>query len=312
MIGNPSAYLELSPEVREAVGEGRPVVALESTIISHGMPRPRNMAVARRLEEIVRAAGAVPATIAIIEGKARIGVSQEMLDLLGTSTDIAKVSRKDIPLVIAQKKNGATTVSATMFLAHLAGIRVFVTGGIGGVHRDGQRTFDISADLTELARTPVAVVCAGAKSILDLGLTLEYLETAGVPVLGWRTDEFPSFHSRRSGLPVDQRIENEEEAAAVMKTKWDLGLEGGLIVAVPVPPEREIPFEEMSLHIDRATAAAKGAGIRGKALTPYLLEELLVLTGGRSLETNIALVENNAIVGGRIAAAFAKLMARCG
>jgi len=299
-----SDYISYHPEVSEAMENGRAVVALESTIISHGMAYPDNLATARAVEDIVRRGGAVPATIAIIGGVIHIGLTAEELEKVASMGDFFKVSRRDLPVLVARRLNGATTVSATMVCASLAGIRVFVTGGIGGVHRGAPLTFDISADITELSRTSVAVVCAGAKSILDLALTLEQLETYGVPVLGLGTDEFPSFYSRQSGLPVDCALGSAEEVAAIMNTKWRLGLEGGIVVANPVPEAYEIPFQEMSGFIDRALAMADEEKVKGKALTPFLLAAIARITSGRSLATNIALVKNNAAAGSAIAAAY--------
>lgn len=300
-------YVKVHREVREALQAGRAVVALESTIISHGMSYPHNVETARAVEAIVREQGAVPATVAILHGRICLGVDDEQLMLLATSKAIRKTSRRDIPLVVARGEHGATTVSATMFAASLAGIRVFVTGGIGGVHRGAQETLDISADLTELARTSVAVVCAGAKAILDLPLTLEWLETHGVPVLGFGTDEFPAFYSRGSGLGVDQRVESVQEVARIMRSKWDLGLHGGLVVANPVPAPHELPRHEIEGLIEAALAQAREQAVRGKALTPFLLERLYRMSEGRSLETNIALVKNNARVGGALARAWQEL-----
>ena len=300
-------YLVILPEVQDALQTGKPIVALESTIISHGMRYPRNVQTAREVEKMVREAGAVPATIALLEGRIRIGIEDNELDFLGSSGEVKKAGSKDIPLLISQKGHGATTVSGTMYCASLVGIRVFVTGGIGGVHRGGATTFDISADLTELSRTSVAVICAGAKSILDLALTLEKLETLGVPVIGYRTDEFPSFYSRKSGLKVDTRVDSPQEAAAIMRAKWDIGPAGGMVIANPIPEEEEIPAEIMQRHIDRAIENARDAQIRGKELTPYLLDNLFEITCGKSLEANISLVKHNARVGGEIAAAYAVL-----
>jgi len=299
--------LVIHREVEKALLENMPVVALESTIIAHGMAYPHNVETAREVERIVRDEGAVPATIAIIDGKISIGLDDSELEMLATSREVRKASRRDIAVITARGLNGATTVSATMFCAFLAHIPVFVTGGIGGVHRGASSTFDVSADITELARTPVAVVCAGAKSILDLPLTLEKLETYGVPVLGYETDEFPSFYSRKSGLAVDCRVESAEEVAAIMKMKWSLGIEGGIIVANPIPESDEIPSEEIESFTAKALDDAYTDGVRGKALTPYLLDRIYRLTEGRSLKANIALVKNNARIGARIAAAYSSL-----
>jgi len=301
------SYLELHPEVEQALQEGRPVVALESTIISHGMPYPENVQTARDVEAIIREQGAVPATIGIMNGKIKIGLSDEELEAFGSSKDVMKVSRRDLPYVVSQKKNGATTVAATMIGAKLAGISVFVTGGLGGVHREGEVTMDISADLTELAQTSVAVVCAGAKSILDLGRTLEYLETQGVPVVGYRTDDFPAFYTRKSGYGVDCRLDTPEETAAMLQAKWDLGLAGGVVIANPVPEADALDEQEMERNIEHALAEAKQLGIKGKNVTPFLLGKMKEITQGRSLVTNIALVKHNALVGAQIAKEYARL-----
>lgn len=299
--------LILAGEVRDALGKGLPVVALESTLIAHGMPAPDNLGTALALERIIREEGCVPATIAVLGGKIRVGLTGEELEFLASSKEIQKAGRRDLPLLLARGLHAATTVSATMAIASLAGIRVFVTGGIGGVHRGAGKTFDVSADLLELARTPVAVVCAGAKSVLDLKLTLEVLETLSVPILGYGTDEFPSFYSRRSDLPLDMRVDTPDEAARVMKARWELGREGGILIVNPIPEEAEIPREEIEPFIGQALKEAGREGIRGKALTPFLLKTLGTLTQGRSLSANIALVKHNAQVGGAVAAAFHRL-----
>jgi len=297
--------LQILPEVGEALAEGRPVVALESTIITHGMPPPRNLETARAVEAAVRAGGAVPATIALLDGTIRVGLSADDLARLAAEKSVAKVSRADLPAVLARGGVGSTTVAATMICADLAGIRVFATGGIGGVHRDAAESFDVSADLQELARTPVAVVCAGAKAILDLPKTLEVLETLGVPVIGYGCDELPAFYSRTSGLAVPLRRETAAQVAAVMTCKWALGLGGGLVIANPIPPQAEIPAAEIAAHIETALAEAAAGGIQGKAVTPFLLARLEALTAGASLEANIALVLNNARLAAQIAVAFA-------
>ncbi|MFT4286694.1 pseudouridine-5'-phosphate glycosidase [Nocardioides sp.] len=296
--------IQLTDEVRTAIEDGRPVVALESTIISHGMPYPRNVAMAREVEAIVRAGGAVPATIAILDGVPRIGLSENDLELLGSHPEVAKVSVRDLPYVIAQGRHGATTVAATMRLAALAGISVFVTGGLGGVHRGAATSFDISADLTELAQTSVAVVSAGVKSILDIGLTLETLETYGVPVLVNGADEFPSFYSRSSGFPAPMRVDGATETAAVLRAKWDLGLPGGVVIANPIDAADEIPAEQISTIIDQALQAADEAGVVGKDTTPFLLAKIVELTDGASLTANIALVKSNAAFGAALAVAY--------
>ncbi|MDE4542954.1 pseudouridine-5'-phosphate glycosidase [Thermoanaerobacterium sp. R66] len=300
-------YLEISEEVKSAIDKGLPVVALESTIISHGMPYPENIKTANMLEDIIRDNGAVPATIAIINGKIKIGINKEELEFLATSKDILKASRRDIPSIIAKGLSAATTVSATMICANLAGIKIFVTGGIGGVHRGAEHTFDISADLQELAKTNVAVICAGAKAILDLPLTLEYLETHGVPVLGFKTDELPAFYTKNSGLKVDYMINDEIEAAKIIKAKWDLGLKGGLIIANPIPEEYSMNREYIEKAIYKALEEADANNIKGKKLTPFLLEKIKDITSGDSLKANIELVKNNAIVGAKIAVELNKL-----
>jgi pseudouridylate synthase len=299
-------FLDIAPEVRSALELGGAIVALESTIITHGMPHPQNVTTAREVEAIVRENGAVPATIAIIAGRIKIGLKDEELDWLGSATDVMKLSRADLPYAIAAKRHGATTVAATMISAHRAGIRVFATGGIGGVHQGVEITMDISADLDELARTPVTVVCAGAKAILDLPRTLEYLETRGVPVVGYQTDEFPAFWSRTSGLRAPMRLDHSEMIADLIRTKEILGLGGGVLVANPVPRADEIPADEMKAFIDQAVSEAKHRGVVGKAVTPFLLSFLFECTGGRSLATNIALVKNNAALAARVAASLAK------
>ena len=301
----PHPMLVLTDEVAQALRDGDPVVALESTIISHGMPYPDNVAMAREVEGIVRAGGAVPATIAVLAGRPRVGLGADDLELLASHPDVAKVSVRDLPYVIARGAHGATTVAATMRLAALAGIPVFVTGGIGGVHRGAQQTFDVSADLSELAATNVAVVSAGVKSILDIGLTLEALETLGVPVLVHGSDDFPSFYSRSSGHPAPMRVDSPAEAAAVMAAKWSLGIAGGLLVAHPIPVEDEIPAEQIAAIIDQALADMDTAGTHGKDITPYLLGRIVDLTEGASLKANIALVRANAHLGTAIAVAYA-------
>ncbi|MBK6997087.1 MAG: pseudouridine-5'-phosphate glycosidase [Lewinellaceae bacterium] len=295
-------HLSLSPEVRTALDENRPLVALESTIIAHGMPYPQNVETALLVEKTVREAGAIPAACAIIGGKLVAGLSTDEIELLGKEgAKIPKASRRDLAYLVSQGKHGATTVASTMIVAHLAGIRIFATGGIGGVHRGGATTMDISADLQELARTPVAVVSAGAKSILDLGLTLEYLETMGVPVVGYRTEEFPAFYTRRSGFGVDFRFDSAVEIAQLLKTKWEIDPRGGVLIANPVPEKYQLDADLMEKTIGEAVAEAERQGIRGKAITPFLLAKIEVLTGGRSLQTNIELVLNNARLGGEVA-----------
>ena len=296
-------YLLFSPEVAAARSAGKPVVALESTIIAHGMPYPQNVATAREVEQVIRDAGAVPATIAIIDGKVCIGLSDEQLELLGSSPAM-KVSRRDLAYVLATRQLGATTVAATMICAALAGIRVFVTGGIGGVHRGAETSFDISADLQELAQTNVAVVCAGVKSILDIGLTLEYLETLGVPVVSVGQPGFPAFFTRESGFKADFQLDTAAEQAAFIAAKWALGLNGGVVLANPVPALFAMPKEEIDRITSQALAEARDQHVTGKAVTPFLLARIQELTGGRSLATNIALVKHNAQVGAALAAAL--------
>ena len=303
----PHPALALAPEVADALAAGRPVVALESTIISHGMPYPRNVEMAVEVEQLIRDGGAIPATIAVLGGVPRIGLDAQGLETLASHPDVAKVSIRDLPHVIARRAHGATTVASTMRLAALAGIPVFVTGGLGGVHRGAATSMDISADLTELGRTNVTVVSAGVKSILDIGLTLEALETLGVPVVGFGTDEFPSFYSRSSGFAAPLRVDTVEELAELMRAKWDLGLEGAVSVANPVPAQDEIPAGEIGALIDQALAEADERGIRGKDVTPFLLGRIVELSGGRSLETNIALVRNNARLGAALAVAYQRL-----
>jgi len=292
-------WLRIAPEVREA----RAVVALESTIIAHGMPYPENLSTARLLEQRVREAGAVPATIAVMDGAVRIGLTGAELETLARAREVLKLSRADLPFAVSTGKPGATTVAATMICAHLAGIRVFATGGIGGVHRGAESSFDISADLGELARTPVAVVSAGAKALLDLPKTLEYLETRGVPVIGYRTDEFPAFWSRQSGLKVPLRLDSVQEIARFLAVKWEMGLGGGAVICNPAPQADEIPAEEMRGFIDAAVREAEARGVSGKQVTPFILGRIVELTGGRSLRTNIALAESNARLAAEIACA---------
>ncbi len=299
--------LKISEEVRNALEQGKPVVALESTIISHGMPYPDNVKTALTVEKTVRENGAVPATIAIIKGVPTVGLSEEEIEHLGKEgTKVVKVSRRDIPVVIAKKLDGATTVASTMIFAEMAGIKVFATGGIGGVHRGATETMDISADLEELHQTNVTVVCAGAKSILDLGLTLEYLETKGVPVLGYKTDELPAFFTRKSGFKVDYRMDSPEEIAAAVKAKDALGLSGGMLVANPVPEEYSMDPDKIEAVISEAVEEAKALGITGKKVTPFLLEKIRNVTGGDSLFTNVKLVLNNAALAAKIAAELIK------
>ncbi|MBQ9217818.1 MAG: pseudouridine-5'-phosphate glycosidase [Muribaculaceae bacterium] len=298
-------YLSISPEVQQALAAGRPVVALESTIISHGMPYPQNVETAMRVEQTIRDYGAVPATIAIIGGQLTAGCTPQQIEHLGRKgTAVTKASRRDLPVLVARHEDGATTVATTMIIAAMAGIRVFATGGIGGVHRGAETTMDISADLEELAQTPVMVVCAGPKAILDLRLTLEYLETKGVPVVGYGTDELPAFYTRHSGYGVDYRIDTPQELAQAMQAKMEMGLRGGMLVTNPIPEEFSMPADVINQAIDQALAEADRLGIHGKEITPYLLDKIQQLTGGDSLEANIQLVLNNARLAARTAACF--------
>ncbi|WP_308754500.1 pseudouridine-5'-phosphate glycosidase [uncultured Anaerotruncus sp.] len=300
-------YLEVSPRVREALDNNRPVVALESTIISHGMPYPRNVETALKVEEVVRSCGAEPATVAVIGGRLKVGISEEEITHLGKKgLGVTKASRRDLPVLCARGEDGATTVAATMILSALAGVRVFATGGVGGVHRGAETTMDISADLEELAETPVMVVCAGAKSILDLGLTLEYLETKGVAVLGYQTEELPAFYTRKSGFKVDYRMDTPEEIAAAFSAKEDLGLRGGMLVTNPIPEQYAMDHDYISRTIEDACAEAAQKGVKGKELTPFLLDRIQQITGGKSLEANIELVYNNARLASRIAVELCK------
>ena len=301
-------YLDIAPEVQKALDEGRPVVALESTIISHGMPYPQNVETALNVEKIVRDCGAVPATIAVIGGRLKAGLSAEEIDYLGkTGTKVAKASRRDLPVLVAQGRDGATTVATTMIIANLAGIKVFATGGIGGVHRGAETTMDISADLQELAHTPVMVVCAGAKSILDLGLTLEYLETNGVPVIGYQTEELPAFYTRKSGFGVDYRLDTPAEIAKAFHVKQELGLKGGMLVTNPIPDEYSMDPAVINTAIDEAVKESVEQGIKGKKITPFLLDRVQKITGGNSLEANIQLVFNNAHLAAKTAVELSKL-----
>lgn len=301
-----NSYLDISPEVSRAIAGKIPIVALESTIISHGMPYPKNVETALNVEKIVRENGAVPATIAILQGRLKVGLTREEIEYLAKGKEVVKASRRDIPFIIAKKLDGATTVAATMIIANLAGIKVFATGGIGGVHRGAQQTFDISADLQELAHTNVAVVCAGAKSILDIGLTLEYLETHGVPVVGFGTNEMPAFYTRKSGFAVDYRVDSPAELAQAIKAKWDLGLNGGIVVANPIPEQYQMDYDVITRVVDEAVKEAELKGIKGKETTPLLLAKVKEITEGESLEANIQLVYNNAKVGAQLAVALSK------
>ena len=305
---NWNKYLDVAPEVAQAVAEGKPVVALESTIISHGMPYPQNVETALKVEQIIRENGAVPATIAIIGGRLKAGCSAEDIEYLGKKgTQVHKASRRDLAVLLSKGEDGATTVTTTMIIAHMAGIRIFATGGIGGVHRGAETTMDISADLEELAHTPVMVVCAGAKSILDLGLTLEYLETHGVPVIGYGTKELPAFYTRKSGFGVDYELNTPEELAAAFHTSLELGFQGGMLVTNPIPEEYSMDPAVINGAIEQALAEAKTQGIHGKDTTPFLLAKVKDLTGGDSLDSNIQLVFNNARVAAQTACALSKL-----
>ena len=298
-------YLDVAPEVAAAVAAGKPVVALESTIISHGMPYPQNVETALKVEEIIRENGAVPATIAVIGGRLKAGLSKDEIEYLGKKgADVAKASRRDLAVLVSKKADGATTVTTTMIIAHMAGIKIFATGGIGGVHRGAETTMDISADLEELAHTPVMVVCAGAKSILDLGLTLEYLETHGVPVIGYGTKELPAFYTRKSGFGVDYELDTPEELANAFQTSLDLGFQGGMLVTNPIPEEYSMDHDVINKAIDEAIKEANEQGIHGKATTPFLLAKVKELTGGDSLDSNIQLVFNNARLAAKTACAL--------
>ena len=305
---NMNAYLDINAEVAAALAEGKPVVALESTIISHGMPYPQNVETALAVEKIIRENGAVPATIAIIGGRLKAGLTAEEIEYFGKKGQaITKASRRDLAVLCARGEDGATTVTTTMIIAHMAGIKIFATGGIGGVHRGAETTMDISADLEELGQTPVMVVCAGAKSILDLGLTLEYLETKGVPVIGFGTKELPAFYTRQSGFSVDYRIDTPEELAGVFKAQHDLGMKGGMLVCNPIPEEYAMPLETINAAIDQAINECNAKGIHGKETTPFLLARVAELTGGNSLASNIRLVFNNAKVAAQTAVEYCKL-----
>ena len=301
-------YLDVAPEVQEAIKAGKPVVALESTIISHGMPYPQNVETALNVEKIIREHGAVPATIAIIGGRLKAGLTPEEIDYLGkTGAGVTKASRRDLPILVAEKRDGATTVTTTMMIAAMAGIEVFATGGIGGVHRGAETTMDISADLEELAQTPVMVVCAGAKSILDLGLTLEYLETHGVPVIGYGTEELPAFYTRKSGFGVDYRLDTPAQLAEAFHVKRELGLRGGMLVTNPIPEAYSMDADVINKAIDEAVEEAREQGIHGKATTPFLLAKIKDITGGDSLAANIQLVYNNAKLAADTACELAKM-----
>ena len=301
-----SGYLDIHPDVENAIKNNEPVVALESTIISHGMPYPKNVETALMVEETVRLNKAVPATIAIINGKLKVGLTNDEIEYLATNEEVKKVSRRDLPITVAQKLSGSTTVASTMIIASLAKIAIFATGGIGGVHRGAENTMDISADLEELANTNVCVVCAGAKAILDLGLTLEYLETKGVPVIGYKTSELPAFYSSESGFDVDYKIDSAQEIAEILKTKWDLSLDGGVLVTNPIPVAFELETGVMNNAINQAIIEADNNKISGKKITPYLLSKVNEITQGKSLEANIKLIQNNADLAAKIALHYSK------
>jgi len=300
-------YLDINEEVKVALDKGQAVVALESTIISHGMPYPQNVETARNVEKIIRDLGAVPATICIMDGKIKVGISDDELETLGKASDVLKTSRRDLPIAVAKKMIGATTVSATMYAASLAGIKVFATGGIGGVHREAETTMDISADLTELSKTSVCVVCAGVKSILDIGLTLEYLETEGVPVITFDSEEFPAFYTRKSGFASPNVSSDPKEIAAILNAKWELGLEGGVVLANPIPTKFEMDYDVINKAIEDALQEMSELGIFGKESTPFLLGKIKDITGGDSLASNIELVYNNARVATQVALELSQL-----
>lgn len=296
-----NSYIKLSSEIEEALRQNKPIVALESTIISHGMPYPKNVETALAVEQIVRDNGAIPATIAIINGQCCVGLSKDEIEVFGKEKNVWKVSLRDIPYVISKKIFGATTVAATMRIATMVGIKIFVTGGIGGVHRGAEKSMDISADLTEMSQTNVAVICAGVKSILDIGLTLEHLETLGIPVVTYGQDEFPSFYSRQSGYTSPLRLDSFSEIANLLQTKWSLGLNGSVLIANPINEKDEVPFETMEQYILQAIQQAEMQGVKGKNVTPFLLQYIAENTKGDSLEANIALIKNNAVAGAKIA-----------
>ena len=300
-------YLDVLPEIQHALDHNLPVVALESTILSHGMPYPENVSFAAEVEKVVRAEGAVPATTALIDGRIKVGLSPSELETMCKAENVGKVSRRDMATYLATKKNGATTVATTMICAAMAGVKVFATGGIGGVHRNGEVTMDVSADLQELKQTPVAVVCAGAKQILDIGRTLEYLETMGVPVLGNNTSDFPAFYCRKSGFGVDYAAKDETEIASIIKMKWDLGLEGGVLIGNPIPEEYALDYDYMEGVINTALAEADEKGVRGKDITPFLLARIKEITKGVSFASNVQLAYNNARVAARISKALCKI-----
>ena len=297
-------YIDISPEILHAIKKKLPIVALESTIISHGMPYPKNIETAIMVEKTVRANDAIPATIAIIKGRIKVGLTRDEIDFLATNDEVQKVSRRDLAVAVAQKTSGSTTVASTMIIASLAKIAVFATGGIGGVHRGAENTLDVSADLEELSKTNVCVVCAGAKAILDIGLTLEYLETKGVPVIGYKTSDLPAFYSTKSGFKVDYRIDSAADIAQILKTKWDLSIDGGVLVTIPIPQEFELTLDIMNKAINEAITQADSENIIGKDITPYLLSKVNELTHGESLEANMKLIKNNAALAAKIASNY--------
>ena len=297
-------YIDISPEILHAIKKKLPIVALESTIISHGMPYPKNIETAIMVEETVRANDAIPATIAIIKGRIKVGLTRDEIDFLATNDEVQKVSRRDLAVAVAQKTSGSTTVASTMIIASLAKIAVFATGGIGGVHRGAENTLDVSADLEELSKTNVCVVCAGAKAILEIGLTLEYLETKGVPVIGYKTSDLPAFYSTKSGFKVDYRIDSAADIAQILKTKWDLSIDGGVLVTIPIPHEFELTLDIMNKAINEAITQADSENIIGKDITPYLLSKVNELTHGESLEANMKLIKNNAALAAKIASNY--------
>ena len=297
-------YIDIKPEISNALKKKLPIVALESTIISHGMPYPKNIETAIMVEETVRANDAIPATIAIIKGRIKVGLTRDEIDFLATNDEVQKVSRRDLAVAVAQKTSGSTTVASTMIIASLAKIAVFATGGIGGVHRGAENTLDVSADLEELSKTNVCVVCAGAKAILDIGLTLEYLETKGVPVIGYKTSDLPAFYSTKSGFKVDYRIDSAADIAQILKTKWDLSIDGGVLVTIPIPEEFELTLDVMNKAINEAITQADSENIIGKDITPYLLSKVNELTHGESLEANMKLIKNNAALAAKIASNY--------
>ena len=297
-------YIDISPEILHAIKKKLPIVALESTIISHGMPYPKNIETAIMVEETVRANDAIPATIAIIKGRIKVGLTRDEIDFLATNDEVQKVSRRDLAVAVAQKTSGSTTVASTMIIASLAKIAVFATGGIGGVHRGAENTLDVSADLEELSKTNVCVICAGAKAILDIGLTLEYLETKGVPVIGYKTSDLPAFYSTKSGFKVDYRIDTAADIAQILKTKWDLSIDGGVLVTIPIPQEFELTLDIMNKAINEAITQADSENIIGKDITPYLLSKVNELTHGESLEANMKLIKNNAALAAKIASNY--------